>query len=233
MITPLVVLITTSGRVHMGRAACRVNKGLMGIGTLIIFIAIILVAAVAATVVITTGGSLQQKALITGVQTEEGIAHAAEAVAVIATDATRNDTTPKAIEHFEVILRLQAGSEGINLNSTVLTLDTQTLAKTYTYSGTSTDSDTLASDTNSFIVYYMQSGPNQEDGYLNRGDVVKIKFNTAGNFSSCGYCWSGTSIEENDRVRINLIPRVGTLTMIEIATPDTMAGKRIMLWPTG
>ncbi|MBD3261384.1 MAG: hypothetical protein GF334_06815 [Candidatus Altiarchaeales archaeon] len=203
------------------------EKGLMGIGTLIVFIAIILVAAVASTVVITTGGSLQQKALITGVQTEEGIASGAEAIAVLATDASDTDATPKSVENFEILMRLQAGSEGINLNSTILTLDTQSLALTYNYGNVSTG---LCYDTSHFIVEYLQEGPVKEDGYLNRGDVIKVKFCTATNITGS---WSGTSITENERVRVNFIPRVGTLTMVEIATPDTMVGQRVMLWPTG
>jgi len=69
----------------------REPKGMMGIGALIIFIAIILIAAIAASVLITTGGSLQQKALITGSQTEEAIASGIEAMTVVASDASADD----------------------------------------------------------------------------------------------------------------------------------------------
>ncbi|MBD3260593.1 MAG: flagellin, partial [Candidatus Altiarchaeales archaeon] len=59
------------------------DKGLMGVGTLIVFIAVILVAAVAATVLISFSSSLQQKSLDTGSQAEEGVATGAEVISVM------------------------------------------------------------------------------------------------------------------------------------------------------
>ena len=64
------------------------KKAEMGVGTLIIFIALLLVAAVAAGVLIQTAGSLQQKALSTGTQATGQIATNAQVIDVSAVDGT-------------------------------------------------------------------------------------------------------------------------------------------------
>ncbi|MFH1056117.1 MAG: archaellin/type IV pilin N-terminal domain-containing protein [Candidatus Altiarchaeota archaeon] len=187
---------------------------MMGIGTLIIFIAVILVAAVAASVLISTAGSLQQKALVTGGQTEEAVATGAEAVSVTATDGT----TGHNVEQFELILRLQAGSEPLNLNNTVLMVDTTDATWSSSYSGSSTDWD-VSTTTGTYAAEYVKHGPDFEEGYLSRGDVVKLKFNTSNN------------VAENQRVRLKVIPRVGQPAIVEFTTPDVMTDMRVTLWP--
>ena len=194
----------------------RKNKGMMGIGTLIIFIAVILVAAVAAAVLISTSGSLQQKALVTGGQAEEGVATGAEAVSVMATDASSDHN----VESFEMLLRLQAGSEPMNLNNTVLIVDTSTTSQSLSYNSTVDSSDTYtATSTILYLVHYVKQGPDYEAGYLSRGDVLKVKFASDG------------SIAENRKVRLKVIPRVGQTTIVEFTTPDVMTDQRVSLWP--
>ncbi|MBD3388794.1 MAG: hypothetical protein GF416_06975 [Candidatus Altiarchaeales archaeon] len=197
------------------------NKGLMGIGTLIIFIAVILVAAVAAAVLVSTSGSLQQRSLTTGSQAEEGVSTGAEAVSVMATDGS----TGHDLEHFEVLLRLQAGSEALNLNNTVVLVDTATTSQSLDYGGAVADG-TESSNTYSYAVTYVKQGPDYEQDYLSRGDVIKMKFR-------CDDCTSGDTggIGENKKVRIKIIPRVGTTSIIEFTTPDVVTDQRITLWP--
>ena len=64
------------------------KKADMGIGTLIIFIAMILVAAIAASVLISTTGALQNKALSTGKATTAEVGTSITAIEVYAEDAS-------------------------------------------------------------------------------------------------------------------------------------------------
>ena len=198
------------------------NRGMMGIGTLIIFIAVILVAAVAAAVLISTSGSLQQRSLTTGSQAEEGVSTGAEAVSVMATDGS----TGHDLEDFEVLLRLQAGSEPLNLNNTVVLVDTATTSQSLDYGGNVSDSVT-ASTTTGYVVTYIKEGPDFETNYLSRGDVIKLKFKC----NDCTGSSDGGGIGENKKVRIKIIPRVGTTSIIEFTTPDVITDQRITLWP--
>jgi archaeal flagellin FlaB len=195
-------------KVYFGR------KGEMGIGTLIIFIAMILVAAVAAAVLVSTSGNLQQRSLLTSQQAEEGVATGADAVAVTGTNASSDHQ----VENFEVLLRLQAGSNSLNFDNTIAMIDTTDNSWSYDYSGHS-DEWIVSSSTGTYAVEYMKQGPDYEDGYLNRGDVVKLKFNVT------------APVGENKKMRVKVIPRVGVPTVIEFTTPDVMTEQRVSLWP--
>ncbi|MBD3388039.1 MAG: hypothetical protein GF416_03235 [Candidatus Altiarchaeales archaeon] len=200
----------------------RSDRGMMGIGTLIIFIAIILVAAVAASVLISTSGSLQQRSLTTGSQAEEGVATGVEVLNVMGTDGS----TGHDLEDFEMIMKLQAGSQSINLNNTLLLVDTSTTSQSLNYGGNVSD-DVLASNTQVFVVTYTKEGPDFETDYLSRGDVLKVKF-------KCYECTGSNDvggIAENKKVRTKIIPRVGSSTIVEFTTPDVVTDRRITLWP--
>jgi archaellin len=87
------------------------RKAMMGIGTLIIFIATILVAAVAAGVLISTSGVLQQRALITGQESRKKITNAVELISITA----RGNRTDEKLNDFETLIRLDAGSDPLQM----------------------------------------------------------------------------------------------------------------------
>ncbi len=104
----------------------------MGIGTLIIFIALLLVAAIAAGVLIQSVGSLQEKALTTGDQAEGQIATNVAVVEVSATDGRDG-----SVSDFNEIVKLSPGSNAIKIAEVLFTLNTYDSTASLKYKGVS------------------------------------------------------------------------------------------------
>ena len=95
------------------------ERGLVGIGTLIIFIAMVIVAAVAAGVLINTSQSLQEQARKTGEETIRSVSSGVEI------NAVKGQTNENAkITSLEAVVSTYPGSDGINLGETVIQIKT-------------------------------------------------------------------------------------------------------------
>ena len=114
------------------------TDAMVGIGTLIVFIAMILVAAVAASVIIQASESLQQKAQNVATQTTREIS-----AGLVIDDITGYTNSNKTmITHLALSIRPRAGSNDIDLtlctlsilyeNLSILTLDTDLMANVNT-----------------------------------------------------------------------------------------------------
>jgi flagellin FlaB len=199
------------------------KKAEMGIGTLIIFIALLLVAAIAAGVLIQTSGSLQEKALTTGDQAKSQISTNIDVVEVSATDGING-----TIKYFTMIAKLSPGSDPIKLNSTVITFNTFNTTSTIVYAGTGASYEYNASSgyyTNAssgrgkYSAEYLQKGSNWVEGNLQRGDVIKI------------YLAAPREVTEDEILRLNIIPKIGTPTLIKFTTPNVINTERVYLYP--
>jgi archaeal flagellin FlaB len=193
------------------------KKAEMGIGTLIIFIALLLVAAVAAGVLIQTTGSLQEKALTTGTQSRSQISTNAQVIEVSATNGSAG-----SIINFTSIMKLAPGSDEIKLEEALITFNTYDSTVTFTYGGIE-GTDNFTADTSSgvgnFSVEYLQIGPNFREGNLQRGDVIKVYYAAPG------------PVGEGQQIRLNFIPKVGTPTLTEFVTPEVISTERVYLYP--
>ncbi len=97
------------------------KRGLVGIGTLIIFIAMVIVAAVAAGVLINTSQSLQEQARATGEETIREVSSGLEVNAVKGeTGVPDGEVDEDQFGELEVVVSTYPGSDGVNLEDTAI-----------------------------------------------------------------------------------------------------------------
>jgi flagellin FlaB len=93
------------------------ERGQVGIGTLIVFIAMVLVAAIAAGVLINTAGFLQTQAEATG---EESTSQVSDRVQIVSQSG--NVTDSQNVDKLQIILAKAPGAGSIDLNETSVEL---------------------------------------------------------------------------------------------------------------
>jgi flagellin-like protein len=198
------------------------KKADMGIGTLIIFIAMILVAAIAAGVLIQTAGSLQSKALVTGERTRTQVS-----TSLTTTQIYGEDGTDGTLEYVYQFIKLAPGSDPIKFDDTLLTVDLTNSSANLNYKGTA--GTCTASSANGFktntvglgnwSAEYLVLSDEHKDGYLVRGDIAKVCFEAP------------RPVVEDEIIKVHLVPKVGSPSNIDLVTPEVMKSKRVFLFP--
>ena len=135
----------------------KANKAETGIGTLIVFIAMVLVAAVAATVLIHTAGNLQQKAQSTGTQTTQQVSTGLSVQSIYGLD--NNATVPEAgnVTWIAVYITPNAGSSGINLANVTVSVVYKGVDASLKYQGANGYSSNTSGTNNVFNPYYFKN----------------------------------------------------------------------------
>ena len=185
----------------------------VGIGTLIIFIAMVLVAAVAAAVLIQTSGILQQKAQQTGKEAATEVTSNLNIVSVIGNINSTNDN----IENFTIAVQLSAGGQNIDFQSVVMKyIDNQTSDTMNTTSSITNLSDV---DTSTYL-YTERRSTGTANQVLSVGELGILTIKPT----------NGLGLREKGLIEI--VPETGTMVMKEVIAPSTWGTKNyIQLFP--
>jgi flagellin FlaB len=192
----------------------KAEEGEMGVGTLLIFIAMILVAAVAAGVLVQTAYKLQQQAESTG---NEALQDVATGFKVLAAWGT-TEATP-VIDNLYLKVALTAGSPGVNLANVSIEV-------VMTIGGTDASEDTLdyadgaAGDADSFGAEVLRDmAPLTTDVMMTSGDLVQIHFNLTA---------MSMELDVQEQLSILLIPKHGVPTLVQITAPPTLEASSVV-----
>jgi len=191
------------------------KKAEAGIGTLILFIALILVAAVAAGVLIQTSSSLQSKALVTGSQAKGQVSTRLLILSAWGEDVDGN----QSIEDMYFKAKLAPGSDPISLHDSYVAYDSTDQRRTYRFNqsgecnlGNLTDPDNSASFLVTGRVAY------NTPGYLLSGDIVDVCFRLP------------QEVGESTELSVAFSPKIGTQTVFTTITPDVITDTKVILY---
>ena len=180
------------------------DQGQVGIGTLIIFIAMVLVAAVAAAVLIQTSGVLQQKATSTGT---EAIQEVSGNLIVETVIGTRANSTTSTLTSYALTVKVAAGAGRIDLGQMIITVKDKD-STTFLKHGTTQNATHFATEE----LRDADDSYTTNTNVINSGDLVKIHIDaTAANIETA----------PREDVSFTLTPEAGTPVRLDLTTPNS------------
>ena len=200
------------------------QKGISGIGTLIIFLALIIVASVAAIVLLETAQSLQSQATSTGKESEKQVS-----TQLLITNVIGVVKDNQTIEKLRILTKPAPGSAAVYLEHTFLTFSDGSQIRTgiiydkpydgTTYLNTVADVNANATDQNEFTVLWFGQPPgyNLRDS-IKPDELVEIYYATG-------------DLKANTHIYIEIIPSTGAPTSINFRLPIAFDGNHAELFP--
>ena len=181
------------------------DRGQVGIGTLIVFIAMVLVAAIAAGVLINTAGFLQTQAEATG---EESTSQVSERLQVVSQSGTISDDIggEDGIDELEFVVSMAPGADNIDLSETSVELIGPDGQETFTLEqdGVVSEIDIFQGDDDVVLT----SNSDRATVTLKLGEDPELEYERL----------------ESDRLSVTFSTPAGATTTTEIRVPTTLTG---------
>ena len=187
------------------------ERGQVGIGTLIIFIAMVLVAAVAAGVLVNTSGLLQSQAQDTGADAQAQVSNQIDVVSATGVEAGANGNTD--VETIELIVKKSPGSDPIDLSEASIQYTSDGASETLEYEATSGDLD--GTNFVSTSVKDAGSTSNPSEVLDENGDRVKLRIDVEAVEGGLG---------QGSEARLTIVDQSGASTVYGVNVPDVITG---------
>lgn len=209
----------------------RDEEGQVGIGTLIVFIAMVLVAAIAAAVLINTSDLLQSTAQSVG---KQAVLQTSNGVDIKTIEG--HVTTVSNINYVDYInftVKLRPGSDGLDLGNTTIHYIDENSDAVLTCNVSSSGSQTISDPSGvSWSTTFVVTWINDDDTSLktsgngnpilnSRTDIAKVYLNVSAIRGDNG-------IREDKEASIKVIPPLGATTSVSVYIPISVSGKTIV-----
>jgi flagellin FlaB len=183
----------------------------IGIGTMIVFIAMVLVAAVAAAVLISTANQVREQATTTGDQAIGNVASG-----FIKSAVTGKVASTTSIDQLKVSLRLAAGSPPVNLENVVVHYVYKTTSVMLIYGGTTGDEGVgvfVAVEDKGISSFAANFATKPIVG---QGDLITIIIDNDDA--------NPIDVANLEHVSIQIMPAMGQPCLVEFLTPEIFTG---------
>ncbi|EFW93112.1 flagellin A2 [Haladaptatus paucihalophilus DX253] len=191
------------------------NRGQVGIGTLIVFIAMVLVAAIAAGVLINTAGFLQSKSEQTGQDSTAQVSNRVEVVSGFG-----NVTNNEQVDYINLTVMRGSGSDDINLSTATIEWIGPNKAKTLVAGNMSqADATSAGTGTPGSSNYFNVSDIKDEDASAPVLNSQDDRFTISMNATAI----SAQSLQEGQTVELKLTTQYGAVTLYRANIPQSLS----------
>jgi len=184
------------------------TRGQVGIGTLIVFIAMVLVAAIAAGVLINTAGLLQTQAEATGEETQQQVSDR------IQIQSATGQVDDNDIENVTVTVTKSPGADDIDLEEVTYEFVTDNEVVTG-----SVGEDLTDADTDGGIEFITRE--TDDEVITDRSDRYTLTFDSGDADEGIG----DNNLEPGDNVQLTLTTAAGASTITELRVPDSLVDR--------
>ena len=200
------------------------DRGQVGIGTLIVFIAMVLVAAIAAGVLINTAGFLQSQAEATGQESTDLVSERIDVTSTVGIVEGGDD--PANLSEIRVGVAGAAGSDQIDLSSATIQAVGPNGQANLIFTDTNESGIEIVGDTDASEIpegtFAVQNSSGEfvsgSEAVLNDDERFTVVFNPE--TAPFGDTEEGAVFGESDQSSLDIVSPSGATTSVELRAPD-------------